>query len=154
MHYNLAKLSADAGDASSAERLYRLALRLHPEYEQALNNLGNLLRSQPGGMKEAEVMLRRAVEVSPGFAAAWMNLGIVLANKGSHREAEESYANSLRLRKHCPDCLYNLGNLYLKTGEKLRALESFQKAVALNENLRHAWSNLVILSDELGMRKC
>lgn len=53
-------------------------------------------------------------------------------------------------RKHCPDCYFNLGNLYLKTGRKGLAFDSFQQAISQNGRLRHAWSNLVILSDELG----
>ncbi len=52
-------------------------------------------------------------------------------------------------RKHCPDCHFNLGNLYLKTGEKASALMAFRAAISQNKSLRHAWSNLVILLDEL-----
>ncbi len=100
VHYNLAKLSADAGDVDSAVSLYRLSLLLHPDYEHALNNLGNLRRSQPGGLPEAEELLRRATRVSPRFAAAWMNLGIVLAARGGTHsgDAEDAYLTSLALR--------------------------------------------------------
>jgi Flp pilus assembly protein TadD len=47
----------------------------------------------------------------PDFAAAWMNLGIVLAGLKHHSEAETSYFTALAYRKKYPDCYYNLGNL-------------------------------------------
>lgn len=47
----------------------------------------------------------------PNFAAAWMNLGIVLAGLKHHSEAEASYFTALSYRKKYPDCYYNLGNL-------------------------------------------
>lgn len=41
---------------------YRQALLLHPNYEQALNNLGNLLQEK-GRYTEALAMLRKAVDI-------------------------------------------------------------------------------------------
>ncbi len=42
VYYNLAKTSAAAGDAPSAVSLYRRAITLFPDYEHALNNLGEI----------------------------------------------------------------------------------------------------------------
>lgn len=68
--------------------------RLYPDYDQALNNLGNLLKETSRPV-EAENVLQKAVIIrlninlytfklkhvnSPEFAAAWMNLGIVQAH--------------------------------------------------------------------------
>ena len=44
------------------------------------------------------------------FAAAWMNLGIVLSRKNT-TEAMDCYFKALKHRKRYPDCEYNLGNL-------------------------------------------
>lgn len=46
----------------------------------------------------------------PDFAAAWMNLGIVLSKK-NQSDALVCYKNALKFRKVYPDCEYNLGNL-------------------------------------------
>lgn len=48
------------------------------------------------------------------FAAAWMNLGIVLANTGRYEESYSAYKTALRYRKKYPDCYYNLGNLVIR----------------------------------------
>ena len=69
----------------------------------------------------------RLLSPSPLLAAAWMNLGIVLAAQNktqvSHtlahtlnvtfdlQEAETSYLTAIRHRNKYPDAYYNLGNL-------------------------------------------
>lgn len=85
-------------------------IRLFPNYDQALNNLANILKSQ-GELKEAEDMLRKALDIRKEFPAAWMNLGIVLTQINKYSEAEDCYKNALKYRKYYPDCHYNLGNL-------------------------------------------
>lgn len=62
VHYNIAKVAADKGNKDLALMGYRRAIQLNPDYEQAMNNLANLLREDKL-FKEAEVLLRKAVEV-------------------------------------------------------------------------------------------
>lgn len=45
------------------------------------------------------------------FPAAWMNLGVVLANLKQLSESESAYKKALMYRKNYADCHYNLGNL-------------------------------------------
>ncbi len=78
-------------------------------------------------------LLLSMIDISPEFAAAWMNLGIVQAslNKSEvlckllcsssdvslvhfctlSQEAESSYKQAIKHRKKYPDAYYNLGNL-------------------------------------------
>ena len=66
-------------------------------------------------------MTSKAINISPKFAACWMNLGIVQANLKKFHNAEQSYLEALNLKNgFYPDCLFNLGTLYLK----LRQLEN------------------------------
>lgn len=44
-----------------------------------------------GRLGQAEVLLRRAVELDPDFAPAWNNLGVVLMETGKTGEAAESF---------------------------------------------------------------
>lgn len=91
---------------------YLIFSRLLPTYDQALNNLANILKSK-GEIEEAETLLRRALDIRQEFPAAWMNLGIVLTQRNKFAEAEECYYNALKYRKNYPDCYYNLGNLVI-----------------------------------------
>lgn len=62
VHYNVAKVAADKGNRMLALEKYRKAMELNPDYEQAMNNLANLLR-EDGKFREAEVLLRKALKV-------------------------------------------------------------------------------------------
>lgn len=62
VHYNIAKVAADANNKNLALVEYTEAIRLNPNYEQAMNNLANLLREDKK-FAEAEVYLRKALEI-------------------------------------------------------------------------------------------
>lgn len=62
VHYNIAKIAADNNNKQLALSEYRKAIELNSEYEQAMNNLANLLREDKQ-FEEAEVLLRKALEV-------------------------------------------------------------------------------------------
>ena len=152
VHYNIAKKASDEGDDKTAVGEYKVAIGLHPEYEHALNNLGNIYRRQKRHGEALEV-LKRAVAVSPKFAAAWMNLGTVQAALKDFRNSEDSYFKALSFRERYPDCWYNLGNLYLKTRESEKARNAFEQATFLNPEHKSSWLNLIILSDEQDLLK-
>ena len=63
-------------------------------------------------------------------------------------EAEAEYLKALSLRSPYADCEYNLGNLYLKTGQMLEAEQRLRNAANLGRTL--AWGNLVLLLEEMG----
>ncbi len=152
VHYNIAKRASEYNNYDLAVSEYLLAIKLHPDYEQALNNLGNIYKNS-NRLEEAKSLLRQAVRTKPRFAAAWMNLGIVEASLGDFVSAERSYMQSLKHRRHCPDCYFNLGNLYLKTADNRHALAAFEAAIAQKPTHKSAWLNLIILADEIDDHK-
>lgn len=107
-----------------------------------MNNLGNLLEKK-GRFNESEHFLRAAVQTSPQFATAWMNLGITMMNAGKYnvcslvyrketvlfQESVVAYEESLRLRPNSADCYFNMGNLYQKMRELELALGAWKQAV-------------------------
>nr|CAH7750090.1 unnamed protein product [Callosobruchus chinensis] len=148
VHYNIAKIAADKGSKDLALEEYKQALELNTNYEQAMNNLANLLR-EDRKFQEAEVLLRKALEVRPNFAAAWMNLGIVLTNLNKTEEAENCYKTAIKYRSKYPDCYYNLGNLYLDLKQHEDALKAWEMSVFYRPTHTAAWSNALVLLDNM-----
>lgn len=64
-----------------AIQAYRRAIALIPDEIGILNNLGLSLSMLDEQDAAAENWLRRAVEMSPNFADAWLNLGLILRNR-------------------------------------------------------------------------
>merc|ERR1719219_1237068 len=77
-----------------------------------------------------------------------MNLAIVEQARGQMEQAESHYLIALDLRPPYPDCVYNLGNLYLKTSRLIEAEARLREAANLGH--KKAWSNLVLLLEEMG----
>ncbi|XP_044073262.1 protein O-mannosyl-transferase TMTC4 isoform X3 [Siniperca chuatsi] len=149
VHYNVGKNLADRGNTTAAIRYYREAVRLHPTYVHAMNNLGNILKER-NELIEAEKLLSKAVSIQSDFAAAWMNLGIVQNSLQKFEEAEQSYWNAIRFRKKYPDCYYNLGRLYADQNRHVDALNAWRNATVLKPDHSLAWNNMVILLDNTG----
>ncbi|XP_019639051.1 PREDICTED: transmembrane and TPR repeat-containing protein 4-like [Branchiostoma belcheri] len=149
VHYNIGKIRGDQGRTDVAIAAYRHALRLNPEYDQTMNNLANILKDR-GELGEAELLLERAVQIRPEFAAAWMNLGIVQAQLKKPQLAEQSYWTAIKHRRKYPDCYYNLGNLYLELKQHGDALNAWRNATLLKPQHTLAWTNMIVLLDNLG----
>ena len=97
VHYNIAKKLVDINKAEEAVIFYKEAIRLESDYEHALNNFGNLLKTRKQ-FAEAEKLLEKATQINPKFSAAFMNLGIVEQAQGKYENAEKSYLRALKLR--------------------------------------------------------
>ncbi|CAK1548512.1 unnamed protein product [Leptosia nina] len=149
VHYNVAKVADAKNNVSWAMAEYQEAIRLYPDYYQAMNNYAILLKNHKQ-FSEAEFYLRKAISLKNDFPAAWMNLGIVLASMKNYAEAETAYNNSLKYRKQCPDCHYNLGNLYLELNKTESATASWFQAIQLNPKHKSAWTNLLAVLDNIG----
>src|SRR3954447_17364562 len=71
-----------------AERLLKPHLKEDPFDARAIRMLGELA-ARIGRWRDAENLLRRAVELAPGFTAARANLALVLGRLGRPAEALE-----------------------------------------------------------------
>jgi TolB-like protein len=77
-----------------AERAARKALELDNQLGEAHATLGGLLR-QMGDLENAEVELRRAIELNPNYSAAYNWLGLVQGSRGEFNTALETFKEGL-----------------------------------------------------------
>jgi tetratricopeptide (TPR) repeat protein len=88
-------LLAEQGRHQEAEQWLRRGLAVR-ETAEVHNNLAWLLL-QTERVEEGLEHARRAVELRPGFAAAWDTLGVALARAGRSDEAREAFERALEL---------------------------------------------------------
>ena len=140
-HGNLAEAYRAAGDFVRAEESCRAAIRIWPDYPEALLGLGTALTSlkRPA---EAVVPLRRAVELQPSFVVAINNLGIALRELGQTQEALVQFRRAVDVEPLYAPAQTNLGQALLILDKKEEALAHCQEAVRLDPSSAEIHDNL------------
>ena len=91
---------------------------------------------------EAEPYYRRAIVLDPGFAEAWMNLGLVVLAQGRSDEALFCEREALRLDPDSADAQNNLGMAHYARGHIAEAENCFRAALRVRPDHANATLNL------------
>lgn len=87
------------GKFEEAEKELRLTLLLDQRDSQTLSMLGSvLITAEPGYPKEAEEVLKAAIQIDPNNSDAYHNLGVVYNTVGRYEEAEECFKRAYSLK--------------------------------------------------------
>ncbi|MGE5724411.1 MAG: tetratricopeptide repeat protein, partial [Acidobacteriota bacterium] len=123
--------SETAPSTAITERLARFA-RLRPEdaqanYYYALSRWKQAkARGDAGHLAQVESLLQKATQLDPGFASAYLQLGILYAEQKQYPEAISSYQKAIAANPRLPDAHYRLAQAYMRTGEKQKASAEMQ----------------------------
>jgi tetratricopeptide (TPR) repeat protein len=102
-----AQSAEEAGDMTSAERLYRRVMKIDPADPNAPFNVANVLRCT-GRIIEAEAAYRAAVKADPSFAEAWYNLAEALDELGRTQDAVTCLERAIAADPAYADPVFNL----------------------------------------------
>ncbi|HEY5975030.1 MAG TPA: tetratricopeptide repeat protein, partial [Geobacteraceae bacterium] len=95
-HNNLSLIYFQWGQFAESERHIMEAIRIRPNYEDAVANLG-VLRKAQGRTQEAAAAFRRAVELNPRSINPTYQLGICLISQGDLAGSEEMHRRLVSL---------------------------------------------------------
>jgi hypothetical protein len=119
------------GRLDDAAAAYRRAIRIQPDYIEAINDLGNILETL-GRSDEAIAAFRQAILAAPGDADLHNNLGIALREKGRFGEAVDAYSRAIALDPRHADAHHNLGNALGQLGRLGDAQAACSRALEIN----------------------
>ena len=139
--YNQAKSAARQGNTKQAVAFYREAIRLQPDYGQALTGLGALLLMQRR-LDEAEALFEKALTVDPNHATALVNLAMIDQSRGNKQRARERLETVVARNPGYAEALLNLGSLLASMKEHDEAIRHLSRAVELNPKRAVAHLNL------------
>jgi len=119
-----------SGKIPEALVIYRQALKLNPNYIDALNNQGICLQTL-NRHEEALVSYTQALRLRPDYANLYYNQGICLKVLNRHEEALASYTQAIKLKPDYIEALNNQGNCLQSLNRHEEALASYTQAIKL-----------------------
>lgn len=130
-----------AGADEAAERCFRRALALNPDFAEVWTNLG-LLRERAGAADEALECYRRAVDLRPDGLQLQLNLGAMLMERGRFAEADVCLAHALRIDPGSAAAWSHRGVLMAHLNRDAEAERCCRTAIRLDADYAQARFNL------------
>jgi len=137
------------GERGQAEAIYRRVLAEWPAHADALHLLG-VLAIEAERSAEAVQLIGRAVEIRPGVALYYGNLGEAYRRLGDPARALAALGEAIRLDPNYADAYLNLGSALRLAGRAKEAVEALRAAVRLRPQGVLAHHNLALALIEAG----
>jgi tetratricopeptide (TPR) repeat protein len=126
------------GDDDGATANYLKVLELQPEERDALYNLG-IIYWKKKEFGKAEGYLRILLKASGDDAKALFGLGSLLLDEGKAEDAVGFFNQYLEVKPEDTAAYLAVARAYTALKQYLKALESYEKAIALDASLKDAW---------------
>ncbi len=140
-HNNLGIAQKNLGNLDLAMEHYSEAIRIKPNYAEALANIG-LIHYLRGEFDEAVTYFRRSLDHKSNSAKTLTNLGAALHSSGAIDDAIIEYQKALEIDSTLPGGYTNLGIAYYHKGDYERAETLQKKAIARDPDHADAHNNL------------
>ncbi|XP_059051325.1 protein O-mannosyl-transferase Tmtc3 [Achroia grisella] len=145
VHFNLGMVCMDEGEAECAERWFRAAVHLKPDFRSALFNLALLLADTRRPL-EAAPFLKQLVRHHPDHVKALVLLGDIYINSVKDLDAAEScYRRILELEPDNVQALHNLCVVAVERGKLAIAEECLTRASALAPHEHYIQRHLAVV---------
>jgi len=133
-----------AKDWRNAERMYRKALEIKPDYAEAHHSLALALAAQ-GKADEAIAHFQNALRIKPNDELSHYNLGNVLADRKQIDQAIAHYRKALEIKPDYEAAHFNLANVLAGRGKVDEAVSHYRKALKIDPRDAEAHSNLGVV---------
>ena len=128
------KTSTNANVVAQVQTLFQQAISLH----------------SAGNISQAKSIYEQVLMLAPGYAAAYSNLGLALAELGRHEDALARYARAIALQPDYVQAYYNQGIAQHALQQYPAALASYAQAIALQPDHFKAYCNRGVSLHALG----
>lgn len=123
-------MNADlSGDKETCIESMKKVIKMDPMHATAYNYLGYLYAEQGVNLKDAEKLIKRALELKPRNGFYLDSLGWVYYKMGNYKEALNLLSQSLEEIPNEGVVLEHIGDVYYKQKDRAKALESYEKAL-------------------------
>lgn len=106
---------------------------------------------EPEGYGGALDAYRRAIELDPGYADAYCNLGSVLFNQGRREDARLHFERAVELQSFHVEAHLNLGTYWEEAGADERALHHYRSALESDPLFPDVHVSMALVYEKLGL---
>lgn len=126
------------GQLTEAIELYTRSIEIHPTAEA--HTFRGWAYSFQGDLATAITECQQAIAVDPDFGNPYNDIGAYLIQQGKLREAIPWLQQAFDAKRYeCPFYpRFNLGRVYEKLGDDMRAMKLYKEAYALNHDYKQA----------------
>jgi tetratricopeptide (TPR) repeat protein len=139
-------------DFSPAERVVPANVRSMRTIETAAEFFarGVALEEDPRSQEQALAAYRKVLDLDPGHAAAYINLGTLYYNRQDYAQAEAHYRKAVQADPRYALAYFDLGNVLDETGRVPEAINSYRTALVLAPTYADAHYNLALAFEKMG----
>ncbi len=145
----MADLLVEQGLYADALEFSRQALSLEPRSPEALFQ-ASLIHRARNDLEQAERSLRKLLEVDPGHARGWNDLGVLLERAGRYPDAIAAFESAVAADPDFALAYNGLGVALFERGNYAGSAAHFEKVVELSPDYAQARLNLAEAYRRLG----
>lgn len=146
-----AMAQAPVETAPQALKIVEDALAAEPD-DATLRKRASELKDETGDLAGAAEDAERAVDLLPGDAEAWSQLGMARVRREKYEDAATAFERAFALNPRDVWPLQNLAMALVKSGRKDEAIRQFRRATAIQPRFGLAWLGLGNLLDDAGKK--
>jgi tetratricopeptide (TPR) repeat protein len=147
-YYQQAIILHQKGKLSNAEKAYKKAIKINPNFAEAHCNLGNILLER-GRLKEASNAFLKALKLLPENPMLLNNVGNVLQLQGENEKALTLLNKAISQDPDNAHAHNNLGNALRALDRKEEAVAAYKRVVEINPEFAIGYYNLGLILLEL-----
>lgn len=129
------------GNKKDAQDLFKVALKVNPQFAPAYDNLGNIAMLD-GDLDQAEKYYLQSLKCNSHNPTSMYHMGQVESRRGDYTKALTWINHSLHINPNSSPAWNLQGELYLKQGNQPAAINSFKKAIHVKPENSRPYINL------------
>lgn len=149
LHNYIGAYYAEQRKFTEAERAYRDAIDIDPNYYDAYSNLGDVCREQ-GRMAEAEQAYLKAIADGAPYADTYYNLGVTYIAEERLADSEQPLLRAIEMLPGHVKARYNLGWAYDREGKDALAEQAYAETLQHDPAYAEPRINLGVLLTRKG----
>jgi len=130
-HFYLGNIYYDLGDLPASEKEIKAAIKIKPDYHEALNFLGYSYLEQNRNIDQAGRLIKKALGLQPDNGAYIDSLGWFYFRKGKFKEALRQLEKASSLLSD-PVIYDHLGDVFMKLGNPEGARANWEKSLKMD----------------------